>query len=170
MEEKKIVTESKYSNRGPIKLDSIPIEECELAMAEFGEGSISLQKCLRAMWQRNLKTHSCFARNNAPYDIAYITMEENIDVFSYLSPILLDDDMVQIDIFESRQTIRFAGNKARIEGAILSLIRDIQSGKKNNRTKLEEKIGKPFPEEWLKEYEEYQKTPIEERTLSLQQF
>ena len=155
MEEQNL-KESKYSNRGPIKLDSIPIEDTNLAIMEFGEGSISMTKCIRAMWQRGLKTHSCNAKNNEPYDIAHVTMEEGIDLFSYLSPVILDDEMVQIDIVENRQTIRFAGNKARIEGAILSLIRDIQSGRKKNRTQLEEKIGEPFPSNWLKEYEAYQ--------------
>ena len=82
-------------------------------------------------------------------------MEEGIDLFSYLSPIILEDEMVQIDIVDNRQTIRFAGTKARIEGAILSLIRDIQKGRKKNRKQLEEKIGEPFPSNWLKEYEEY---------------
>lgn len=146
---------TKYSNRGPIKMDLIPIEDTEIALQEFSEGSVSLEKCLRAMWQRNLKTHSCFANVDEHYDIAHITMEEKVDLFSYLSPILLDDDMVQIDFEGDRQTIRFAGSKARIESSILNLIRDIQKGKKRNGEQLKEKIGKPFPEEWLNEYNSY---------------
>lgn len=155
MVEEKNLKESKYSNKGPIDLDSIPIADTNLAIMEFGEGSISLTKCLRAMWMRGLKTHSCNAKCEEPYNIAHITMKENIDLFSFLSPVILEDEMVQIDIVEDRQTIRFAGTKARIEGAILSLIRDIQSGRKKNRKQLEEKIGVPFPEEWLQEYETY---------------
>ena len=144
---------TKYSNKGPVKMDDIPISDTELALQEFSEGSVSLEKCLRAMWQRNLKTHACFADVEEEYDIAYITMQENIDLFSYLSPVIIDDDMIQIDLEGDRQTIRFAGNKPRIEAAILNLIRDIQKGKKRNGEQIKKKIGKPFPEEWVKEYE-----------------
>ena len=147
--------ESKYSKRGAIKLDSIPIEDTELALEEFSEGSISLCKCLRAMWMRNLKTHSSYADVKEKYDIAHITMEEKVDLFSYLSPVLLDDEMVQLDFENDRQVIRFAGNKARIEAALLSLTRDIMSGKKRNNKEVREKLFKPFPEDWLNEYDSY---------------
>lgn len=142
-----------YSNRGPIKLDLIPIEDCEQALEEFSEGSNGLCKCLRAMWQRGLKTYASYANVEEQYDIAYITMEEGINLFSFLSPKLLDDEMVQIDYEGERQIIRFAGNKPRIEGALLALARDIQNGKKKNIQEVKEKLGKPFPEEWLNEYE-----------------
>ena len=147
--------ESKYSGKGPVKLDSIPICDTQLALEEFSEGSISLCKCLRAMWMRNLKTYSSYADVNDEYDIAHITMEEKIDLFSFLSPVILEDDMIQLDFEDNRQIIRFAGNKARIEAALLSLTRDIQSGKKRNYKEVKEKLFKPFPEEWLDEYDNY---------------
>ena len=78
-------------------------------------------------------------------------MEEGKDVFSYLSPIILNNDLIQIDIVDNKQTIRFAGKPAIREGAILDLVRDIISGRKKNTKLLEEKIGKPFPESVLKE-------------------
>ena len=149
------VKETKYSNRGPISMDLIPIEDTCLAIEEFSHGSISLCMCLRAMWQRNLKTHSCYADVTEPYDIAHITMEKNVDIFSYLSPVIIDDDMIQIDVEDDREVIRFAGNKARIEAGILSLIRDIQKGKKRNSKEIKEKLGKPFQEEWMNKYDAY---------------
>ena len=104
---------------------------------------------------RNLKTHSSYADVKEKYDIAHITMEEKVDLFSYLSPVLLDDEMVQLDFENDRQVIRFAGNKARIEAALLSLTRDIMSGKKRNNKEVREKLFKPFPEDWLNEYDSY---------------
>ena len=165
MEINSFLKESKYYNRGPIDLDSIPISDCEIALEEFCDGSIGLEKCLRAMWQRGLKTHSCRANYNEPYGISHVTMKENEDVFSYLSPILLEDDMVQIDIVDNRQVIRFAGKPAIREGAILSLVRDIMSGKKKNAKLWEEKIGKPFSEEWLKEVEQHNMSPEDKKLL-----
>ena len=165
MEEKKKVKESKNSNRGPIHLDSIPISDCEMALEEFNDGSIGLEKCLRAMWQRGLKTYSCRANYEEPYEISHVTVEEGIDIFSYLSPIILNNDMVQIDIVDNKQTIRFAGKPAIREGAILDLVRAISSGKKKHTKLLEEKVGKPFPESWLKEVENYYKTQEERKLL-----
>lgn len=147
--------EPKYSHRGPISMDLIPIEDTCLAIEEFSHGSVSLCMCLRAMWQRNLKTYSCYADVTEPFDIAHITMEKNVDIFSYLSPVIIEDDMIQIDLDGDREVIRFAGNKAKIEAGILSLIRDIQSGRKRNSKEVKEKLGKPFPEEWMNKYDEY---------------
>lgn len=149
MIEKNTKNESKYSNRGPVYLGSIPIEDTNLALMEFSEGSVSMEKCLRVMWQRNLKTYACHVKNDDPYDISYIIMEEKIDLFCYLSPIIIYDNLVQLDYIDTKQIIRFAGSKPHIEGTIISLIRDILSGKKNNRKLVEEKIGKPFPDEWI---------------------
>ena len=159
--------EYKYSHRGSISWDDIPIEDLEIALVVFGEGSIGMQKCLRAMLQRNLKTHSCYANIVDDYDIAYIIMEEHKNLFGYLSEVLLKDDLVQIYYEGDRQVIRFAGNKAKIESSLLALARDIQSGKKNNSELLKSKIYKPFPIDWYKEYQSSENNEIVKELLMI---
>ena len=155
MENEKINEKTKYSHRGPIDMNTIPIADTNWAIFEFANGSNGLEKSLRAMWQRNLKTHACSAGSDSPYDIAYITMQEDVDIFSYLSTTTLNDDLIEIDYEDNRETIRFAGSKGIREGAILQFVRDIESGKKKNSDLVEEKIGKPFNEEWLREAQYY---------------
>ena len=143
--------ESRYFSKGSINLNTIPTEDCELALMAFSGESIGLIKCLRAMWQRNLKTHSCHVDYNNPQDIAYIKMEKNIDIFSYLSERILTDDMIQINYVDEKEIIIFSGTRERIEGALLALARDIQTGRKHNIELLKEKLYKPFIAEYEKQ-------------------
>jgi hypothetical protein len=145
MEEKK----SKFNYGEPIKLDDIPIEECEEALYEFSDGSNGLNKCLRTMWMNGLKTYSCKKGNNS-FDEGHITMEEGEDIFAYLSKEFLNDERVRIDIKDDREVIRFIGSSAEKEGALLFLAREIQSGRKNNYSLIKEKIGEPFPDCWIR--------------------
>ena len=145
MEEKK----SKFNYGEPLKLDDIPIEECEEALYEFSDGSNGLNKCLRTMWMHGLKTHSCKKGNNS-FDEGHITMEEDEDIFSYLSKEFLNDERVRIDIKDNREVVLFLGSSAEKEGVLLFLAREIQSGRKNNRTLIKEKIGEPFPDSWIR--------------------
>lgn len=148
IKEKKI---GKYNFGEPIKLDLIPIEECEEALHDFSNGSNGMEKCLRTMWMNGLKTHSCNHGENTPFDIGHIVMEENEDVFSYLSKEFIEDERVRINIIDNMQEIRFAGSTPEKEGAMLFLARDIQSGKKKNtRELIMKKIGEPYPDSWIR--------------------
>ncbi len=150
-----MIEKTKYSNRGPISMDSIPIEDTEIALNEFSGNSNGLAKGLRALWQNGVKTYSSYAEVQDPCDIAYIKIEKGKDLFCFLSPFLISDCMVQLDYENEMQVIRFAGNRAKIEGSLLALARDIQSGRKRNEKLVAKKLYVPFPEEWLKEYYQY---------------
>ena len=141
----------KYNNGLHIDLDDIPIEEIELALKEFSDGSKALEACLRVMWMHGLKTYSCNPGEKNSFDIGHIVMEEGENVFCYLSKNFLNDEKIRIDIKDNRQEILFSGNKPEKEGVMLFLAREIQNGKKKNNLKLiEEKIGKEFPKEWVR--------------------
>ena len=156
MEEKKY----KYNCGVSIPLDSIPIEECERALVEFANGSMALAKCLRALWMHGLKTHSCNPGNNSSFDIGHIVMEEGEDVFSYLSEGFINDERIRIDIKDNKQEIKFAGTIGEKEGAMLFLTSEIQSGKKNGNYQLiQEKIGEPFPTEWVRRLKSHYSNP-----------
>ena len=141
----------KYNHTAPIDLDTIPFEDKEQALIEFAEGSLGLEMCLRVMWDNNLKTHACCAGEQDEYDIAYIAMSQGVDVFSFLSDELLDNDMVVLELENDRQTIRFAGLGDDKEHLMEKFARDISSGRKDNNFLVESKIGKNFPDEWLKQ-------------------
>ena len=151
MKIKETKVKSKYNYGEAIDLDIIPISDTERALFEFSEGSIGLQKCLRIMWINGLKTHSCRSGMTSPFDIARIVMEENEDVFSYLSNDFLNDERIRIDIKDDREIIKLAGNNPEKEGALLFLAREIQSGKKkNNKELILNKIGEPYPDSWIR--------------------
>ena len=145
MEEEK----KKYNYGEPIDLDIIPISDCEQALHEFSNGSIGLEKCLRAMWMHGLKTHSCKKGKNS-FDIGEIIMAEGEDLFNFLSISFIFDERIRIDYVDGKERVRFAGTSAEKEGAMLYLTRDIQSGRKYNRKQVEENLGKPYPDSWLR--------------------
>ena len=140
----------KYNHVAPIDLDTIPAEDKEQALREFSEGSLGLEKCLRSMWDNGLKTHACCAGNDSEYDIAYITMSDNVDVFSFLSDSLLSTDMIALEFSEGHQTIRFGGPVEVKEQLMTSLAYDISTGYKQNEEVVKSKIGQPLNEEWLR--------------------
>ena len=144
------ITEKKYDLGEHIDIDIIPIADCERALYEFSQGSNGLSKCLRQMWMHGLKTYSCKSGEKSPFDIGCIVMEENEDIFGYLSESFLNDERIRINIVDDRETIMFSGSTPEKEGAMLSLTREIQSGRKNNREFIKENIGKPFPESWVR--------------------
>jgi hypothetical protein len=146
----------KYNIGVHIPLDSIPIEDTELALEEFSAGSLALKKCLREMWMHGLSTYSCNPGEKNTFEIGHITMEEDEDLFCYLSEELLNDEKIRIDIKDNRQIIKFQGTTPEKEGVMLILAREIQSGRKKGINKLvEEKIGEPFPTEWVRRLRSY---------------
>lgn len=144
---------TKYNHVAPIDLDIIPAHEREQALREFAEGSLGLENCLRVMWANNLKTHACCAGEQDEYDIAYITMANGVDIFSFLSEELLSSDMVALEFEEdkNRQTIRFGGTKEFKDKLMQRVADDIINGKKSNAHLIQNKIGKGLNSEWLKE-------------------
>ena len=140
---------SKY-NQGPIiNLDDIPSDEINQALNDFSEGSPGLKKCLSIMWKNKLKTLACCAGNKNSFEEAYILMEEDIDFFSYLSDELLLSNMVSIFCDQkNRQSIVFIGPEIYKEKYFNILANDILSGVKHNMKTLNDKIGKPLPQEW----------------------
>ncbi len=145
----------KYNYGEDINLDNIPIEDTEQALIDFADGSNGLEKCLRIMWMNGLKTHSSYPGERNVFDVGYIVMEVDEDIFCYLSEEFLNDDRIRIDLVDNMQRIRFAGNNPEKEGAMLFLARDIQSGKKNNLKLVLEKIGEPFPNFWVRRLKNY---------------
>lgn len=131
-----------YNRVLPIDLDSIPVEKREEALLEFSEGSIGLEHCLRTMWDNGLKTHACCAGHDKINNRAYIAMSPNVDVFSYLSCDLIDNDMVDLIDSFGKQIIRFNGTKEQTENLFFQLAGDIVQGKKCNNESVREKINK----------------------------
>lgn len=150
-----------YNHGVHVPLDSIPIEDTELALLEFANGSPALLMCLREMWIHGLKTYSSNHGEKNSFEIGHIMMEEDEDVFCYLSIDLLENDnRFRIDRVDNRQVIKFAGNTPEKEGAMLRITREIQTGrKKGNEKIIEEKIGEPFPTEWVRELKSYDSNP-----------
>ena len=148
--------EERYDIGHHINLDDVPISDTELALKEFSRGSNALSICLRVMWMYGLKTYSCNPGEKNSFDIGHITMEENEDVFSYLSENFLNDEKIRIDVKDNRQIIKFSGTTPEKEGVMLMLAREIQSGRKKGNYKLvEEKIGESFPTEWVRRLKSY---------------
>lgn len=150
----------KYDIGHHINLDDVPISDTELALKEFSRGSNALSICLRVMWMYGLKTYSCNPGENNSFEIGYIKVEEDEDIFSYLSKEILNDEKIRIAIEDNRQIIKFSGTTPEKEGVMLMIAREIQSGKKNNTSKLiEEKIGEDFPTEWVRKLKSYDSNP-----------
>ena len=91
------IEENKYNLGEHIDIDIIPISDCERAIYEFSQGSNGLSKCLRQMWMSGLKTYSCKSGEKSPFDIGCIVMEENEDIFNYLSKEFLNDERIRIE-------------------------------------------------------------------------
>ena len=143
-----------------ISLDDIPLEECEMALLEFADGSLGLEKCLRLMWINGLRTYCCSHGEEHNYDIGHIVMDDNEDVFSYLSEEILNDNRIRIDIVDGRQEIKFAGTPQEKEGAMLFLARELQRGKKkHNYDLVRERIGEPFIGQWIRVLRTYDYNP-----------
>ena len=150
----------KYNCGEHISLDLIPIEETELALIEFSNGSLALSKCIRVMWMHGLKTYSANPGNKSTFTIGHIVMEKGEDVFSYLSEEFLNDERIRIDIVDGRQEIKFIGTIPEKEGAMLFLTKEIQKwNRKDNSNLLEKKIGEPFPTEWIRKLKSYTSNP-----------
>jgi hypothetical protein len=73
-------------------------------------------------------------------------MEENEDIFAYLSEDFLNNDGIRINIENNRQVIKFAGNLGEKNSEMLLLAQNILTGRKKNSELLMEKIGLPFPD------------------------
>ena len=142
---------TKYNHVSPVSYDLIPESEREQALMEFAEGSVGLEKCLRAMWQTGLITHACCAGNDYDYKVAYIAMSDDVDLFSYLSADLINDELIKLEKRKQKQIIRFAGLPEKKEKLMLLLANDILEGKKNNEELIKEKVGKEFPYSWIRE-------------------
>ena len=154
--EKEMIKETKYSNRGPINMDDIPISDTNLALVEFSKGSNGLAICLRVMWQHGLKTYASYPGSNNVFDIGYIIMAEDEDVFSYLSEdVLRPGSGIFIDVIDNRQRIKFIGNEGEKSSEMISIAQSIISGKKSNSKLVEEKIGEQLPTGWVRRLKTY---------------
>ena len=149
----------KYNYGESIDMDTIPISDTIIALHDFASGSRGLEICLRTMWMHGLKTHSCYPGNNNVFDIAYIVMAENEDVFSYLSDEFLNNDDIRINIEDNRQVIKFAGNQGEKSSGMILLAQNILTGKKKNSDLVLEKIGEPFPTGWVRRIQFYDSNP-----------
>ena len=147
---------TKYSNKGPVKMDDIPISDTNLALLEFSKGSHGLSICLRVMWQHGLKTYACYPGDNNIFDIAYIIMAEGEDVFSYLSESFLNSNGIRINIEENRQVVKFLGNEGEKNCEMISLAQNILSGKKKNSKIVSVRIGEPLPTGWIRRLKTYE--------------
>lgn len=153
--ENDFIDEVNYSGKGHINLDDIPISDTNLAIVQFAKGSRGLEICLRTLWQHGLKTYSCYPGSKNVFDIGYIVMEEDEDVFCYLSEDFLNDDGIRIDIDNNRQVFKFMGSANEKSSEMIHLAQDIISGKKKNEELIETKIGEPFPDGWVRQLKSY---------------
>ena len=160
MSDEEMVKKSKYNYGEPIPLDSIPISDTEEALRDFANGSRGLEICLRVLWMLGLKTYASYPGNRNTFDIAYIVMEEEEDVFSYLSDEFLNHDNIRIDIVDNRQIIKFSGNDGEKNSEMILLAQNIMKRKRyNNSLLVQEKIGLPFPDGWVRKIQFYDSNP-----------
>ena len=131
---------SKYNKVYPIELSSIPDSEKELALTEFSEGLEELKLCLKVLWDNGLETKACCAGNHNDGGHAYIAMEEEVDLFEYLSPLILEDDNIRIEYFNGMQIIRFYGDSEQTKQEMLSLAECILTGPKDNKKDVRKKM------------------------------
>lgn len=141
----------KFNHVAPIDLDTIPLDEREMALKEFAEGSLGLEKCLRIMWENGLKTYASCAGDNDEYDIGYISMAEGVDVFSFLSNDLLSNDMIKLELIDNRQVISFGGPQKTKDELMQKVAEEISQGKKENSELIKNKLDKPLNANWEKE-------------------
>ena len=153
--ENDVVLKTKYSNKGPIDLDTIPVDDIGIALVEFSKGSRGLALCLRVMWQHGLKTYASYPGNSNIFDIAYIIMAEGEDIFCYLSEDFLNDNGIRINIVDNRQVVYFLGNEGEKSSEMISLVQNLLSGRKKNTKLLQERIGEPFPTGWIRRLKTY---------------
>ena len=116
---------------------------------EFSEGSKVLEDCLLTMWNQGLFTAACCKGDHDPFNninceyvdgFAYIAGADKIDFFSYLSPELINNEMVILNDDGNYQDIQFYGSDK--EELIAKFTKDILTGKKNNKVYLSKKIGR----------------------------
>ncbi len=156
MENNDALKQTKYSYRGPINLDDIPISDTNLALVEFSKGSQGLAICLRVMWQHGLKTYASYPGDNNVFDIGYIVMAEDEDVFCYLSEdVLKVGSGIFIDTVDNRQVIKFFGNEGEKNSEMIMLAQSILTGKKHNYKLIEEKKNEPIPTGWVRRLKTY---------------
>lgn len=116
---------------------------------EFSEGSIELERCLITLWNHELYTKACCKGHlmgekdfKFLYHYAYIAMEENIQLFKYLSDELIINPYILLYCFNNQECIYFYGdNKYK---NIELLTRDILNGVKNNNELLNDKVNVPM--------------------------
>ena len=134
-------------NKHLVDLKLASDEELQKLLKYFSEGSKELEICLNTLWKNKLYTKACCKGHlleekdwKFPYPNAYISMEDKVDVFSYLSVELIENPLILLYDFDRCQSIYFFGNDK--EKYILKFAQDILSGKKDNEIYLNNKINK----------------------------
>lgn len=144
-----------------MSVSSIKEEEREKYLTLFSEGSNRLRDCLDVMWKMNLFTIGCCFGSSEEFKEGFIATEDGVNLFEYLSPKVLDDDMVRLHIYKKGkskcvQRISFAGSQERKEEILLHLVEDLLTGIKDNAKEVNNKIGKPFATSYLIDKKEYE--------------
>ena len=116
---------------------------------EFSEGSKELEMCLKTLWDNNLYTKACCKGHlmgerdfKALYLYGYIAMDENIELFKYLSHYLILDPCVLLYKYNNQEVIYFYGDNKYKNIDLLTY--DILSGVKDNIDILLDKVNKPM--------------------------
>lgn len=114
---------------------------------EFSEGSKELERCLKTLWDNELYTAACCKGHlmgerdfKSLYLYAYIAMDENIELFKYLSHHLILDPCVLLHKFNNNECIYFYGENKYKNIELLTI--DILSGVKDNTDILLDKVNK----------------------------
>ena len=129
-----------YNYGQPISIDNLNKDDWIQAATDFSEGLDSLKQLLLCMWENGIKTFACckgyhYINNsqNGPLDILYpteIVLQQNNDVFSYLSEEIINSPYVKLGFEFEKQLIYIYGEKR--DEILQKIIKDILSGKKNN--------------------------------------
>ncbi len=140
--------ESKYNyNNKVVDLNTIPLEDLDIALKDFSEGSPGLEECLKTLWKTGLKTKACCKGDHVFNDVdsgsllgeAYIAFESGIDFFSYLSSEIISNENVALS-YEKFQTITIYGQDK--EKILSQIARDVLTGKKKNQELIKAKLNK----------------------------
>lgn len=142
---------AQWNNFGQIKdVSNEPKSQRDRDLHTFSEGSSSLEKCLKILWKKGLKTIACCKGNHISISCdnnpeisceAYIAFDSDSDWLKYLPIEIIEDE----DVMITQNAIYYYGKNK--DTFFETLTCAVLFGEKDNEKSLIKKIGKEPPPE-----------------------
>ena len=152
-----------------IDIENVSKEDYDFYLDFFSEGSIELRNCLKTLWDKKLYTSACCKGHDIEereyvfegktiYYISfytYICMKPNHNILEYLSEELITDPYIHFSRDESNRDAIYIYGRDRFKKLEI-LIRDLNTGKKDNKGLIDAYVNKMITSKMLKKsYREY---------------